>query len=59
VYFGAEFTQVYASRDGARTEPTANAEAIPTVKEIIKYEFIPGAPFACQFRLINTKLTRS
>jgi hypothetical protein len=37
VYFGAEFTQVYTSSDGARIEPTANAEAIPTDKEIIKY----------------------
>jgi hypothetical protein len=37
VYFGAEFTQVYASRDGARIEPTANGEAIPTDKEIIIY----------------------
>jgi hypothetical protein len=30
VYFGAEFPQVYASRDSARIEPTANAEANPT-----------------------------
>jgi hypothetical protein len=37
VDFGAEFTQVYTVRDGARIEPTANAEAIPTDKEIITY----------------------
>jgi membrane protein len=33
VYFGAEFTQVYAKRYGARIEPAANAEAIPNDKE--------------------------
>ncbi len=37
VYFGAEFTQVYAKRYGARIEPAANAESIPKDKEIIKY----------------------
>jgi hypothetical protein len=37
VCFGGEFTQVYASRDGARIEPPTNAEAIPTDKEIITY----------------------
>jgi hypothetical protein len=35
VYFGADFMQVYASRDGARIEPTVNAEAIATNSEII------------------------
>jgi hypothetical protein len=37
VYFGAEFTQVYNSSNGAGIEPTANAEAISTDKEIITY----------------------
>jgi membrane protein len=37
VYFGAEFTQVYANRHGARIEPAANAEPVPNTKEINKY----------------------
>ena len=44
VYFGAEFPQVYASRDSARIEPTANAEAIPNDTEIIKYWFFLARP---------------
>jgi membrane protein len=36
VKFGAEFTQVYANRLGARIEPGANAEAIPNHKNIIR-----------------------
>jgi membrane protein len=37
VYFGAEFTQVYADRYGGRVEPSANAEPMPNDKEINKY----------------------
>ena len=36
VYFGAEFTQVYASRYGQPIEPTENAEAIRDDKTLIK-----------------------
>jgi membrane protein len=32
VYFGAEFTQVYANRYGARVEPTENAEPVSAVR---------------------------
>jgi uncharacterized BrkB/YihY/UPF0761 family membrane protein len=57
LYFGAEFTQVYASRDRARIDRECRGDS--NRQKIIKSKFVPGASFACQFRLINTKLTRS